>query len=431
MSRQLLQSLLAGRWTDPDTGAAAEVQTRNVELAPSLDGQEAALVEAAALGQRLALVCDPETEAALGARVLARLQSNSAVTPIRLPSHPHPDMDTVHRVRALAEDCDGLISVGSGTITDLVKYAAHLEGKPFAAFATAPSMNGYTSVNAAITDGGHKKTLPATAARAVFMDLAVLANAPVRMIRAGVGDSLCRSTAQTDWLMAHFLVETPYRSAPFALLQDDENKLIEGLEGVVGGDLGDMEVLARTLVMSGFGMAICGGSYPASQGEHLISHALEMLADPDWDESLHGEQIAVTTLTMARLQEQVLATASPRVEATAVVEADLVPFFGADLAASCWREFSRKALDPAGAAALNVRLRQQWDACRTAVRQVRRTSAELEAALRRVGAPTTPGKIGIPDGFYRETVLHAREIRDRFTFLDLAAETGMLEAAVA
>ena len=33
--------------------------------------------------------------------------------------------------------------------------------------------------------------------------------------------------------------------------------------------------------------------------------------------------------------------------------------------------------------------------------------------------------------FYREAVLHAREIRARYAMLDLAAETGLLEGFVA
>ena len=41
-----------------------------------------------------------------------------------------------------------------------------------------------------------------------------------------------------------------------------------------------MRALARTLVLSGIGMTICGGSYPASQGEHLISHYIDMLSAP-------------------------------------------------------------------------------------------------------------------------------------------------------
>ena len=56
---------------------------------------------------------------------------------------------------------DALVAVGSGTINDLCKYAAAQDGKPYAVFATAPSMNGYTSKNAAITVDGHKKSLPA------------------------------------------------------------------------------------------------------------------------------------------------------------------------------------------------------------------------------------------------------------------------------
>ena len=115
-------------------------------------------------------------------------------------------------------DADALVAVGSGTINDLCKYAAAQDGKPYVVFATAPSMNGYTSMNAAITVDGHKKTLPAATPLGVFMDLGVLAAAPARMIRAGLGDSLCRSTAQADWLLSHHLLGTPYRRAPFALL---------------------------------------------------------------------------------------------------------------------------------------------------------------------------------------------------------------------
>ena len=101
-----------------------------------------------------------------------------------------------------------LIAVGSGTINDLCKYAAHLDRKPYAVFGTAPSMNGYTSANAAITVNGLKKSLAATMPAGVFLDLAVLAAAPPRMIRSGLGDSLCRPTAQADWLLSHRLTAT-------------------------------------------------------------------------------------------------------------------------------------------------------------------------------------------------------------------------------
>src|SRR4029450_3551221 len=177
-----------------------------------------------------------------------------------------------------------------------------------AVFATAPSMNGYTSVNAAITVDGHKKTLAAAAPRGVFVDLKVLARAPVRLIRAGIGDSICRPTAQSDWLLSHLIRGTTYRSAPFALLANDEPVWLEHPEAVVGGDVDAMRALARSLLLSGLGRNRWGGSYPASQAEHLVSHYLDMFAQSS---SLHGEQVAVATLAMARLQEGVPQAPAP------------------------------------------------------------------------------------------------------------------------
>ncbi len=244
-------------------------------------------------------------------RVVRALAGRIAVTVIRLPGRPHADDASVEAIRRESSDCDALIAVGAGTINDLFKYAAARDGKDYAVFGTAPSMNGYTSVNAAITVGGHKTSLPAGAAAAVVLDLEVLSKAPKRMIRSGLGDSLCRPTAQADWLLAHLLLDQPYRQAPFALLADDEADLFANSEALLRGDLDAMRALARTLVLSGFGMTLCGGGYPASQGEHLISHYAEMMAAADWPEAFHGEQIAVTTLTMARLQARMLDGAAP------------------------------------------------------------------------------------------------------------------------
>src|SRR5437660_675318 len=166
---------------------------------------------------------------------------------------------TAASVRPAGSQADAVVAVGSGTINDLCKYTAAQDGKPYAVFATAPSMNGYTSQNAAITVGGHKKSLPAAGPAGVFMDLAVLSAAPTRMIRAGLGDSLCRSTAQADWLLSHCLLGTPYRRAPFALLAEDEPVLLDDPQALFHGDSEAMRALARTLVLSGLGMAICNG----------------------------------------------------------------------------------------------------------------------------------------------------------------------------
>jgi glycerol-1-phosphate dehydrogenase [NAD(P)+] len=361
-------------------------------------------------------------------RALAALGS---VTSLVLPGRPHADETTAALVGRETAHVDALVAVGSGTITDLTKYAAARAGKPCVAFGTAPSMNGYTSPSAAITVEGLKKSLPAVAPVGVFLDVGVLAAAPARLIRAGLGDSLCRPTAQADWLLAHLLRGEPYREAPFALLAPDEPGLLGEPAALIRGDRVAVARLARTLVLSGFGMAICGGSYPASQGEHLISHYADMLGSPAWPSSFHGEQVGVATLAMAALQEKVLAGPPPRIGPTQSDESALVRHFGPALGPACWRELARKRLDAEAAEALTRRLAEDWEKIRSRLLSVTRTAEELRTALARAGAPVTSEALGWPRAFFRDAVLHAREIRSRWTFLDLAADAGRLEAFVA
>jgi len=421
-----LAQLLRGEWTDPDSGKPLGVAIAAIAIEPHLRGQEADRVAALGLGRRLAIVSDAATHAVLGERVARAVAAFARIDPLVLPASAHADMATVDLVRAASAGADALIAVGSGTINDLVKFAAATDHKPYAVFATAPSMNGYTSANAAITVGGHKKTLPATLARGVFFDLDVLSRAPARMIRAGLGDSLCRPTAQVDWLLSHHLLGTGYRAAPFALLAPDEPALLDEPEALLRGDLDAMRALARTLVLSGIGMTLCGGSYPASQGEHLISHCIDMRAPPGRPSFLHGEQVAVATLTMARIQEAMLARAAPALRPSSVASRELDAYFGTDAGASCWRDFAPKRLTAERAAALTERLAACWDTVRQRADAARVPSARLAEVLRRAGGPVTAGDIGLDARFYTSAVRHARYLRDRYTFLDLADDAGEL-----
>ena len=421
-----LQQLMRGEWIDPDGGRPVRVAVRAVAIERSLRGAEADLVASLGLGRRLAVVSDATTRMVLGERVERALAAVGTVVPIVLEGQPHADAQTVETLRHACASVDALVAVGSGTINDLCKYAAATDGKPYVVFATAPSMNGYTSTNAAITVDGHKQSLAAVAPAGVFIDLEVLARAPARMIRAGLGDSLCRSTAQADWLLSHHLLGTPYRRAPFALLAKDESVLLDEPEALLTGDPEAMRALARTLVLSGHGMTICGGSYPASQGEHLISHYIDMFAPPGRAPCFHGEQVAVATLTMARMQEDVLAAGPPRLHPCAVTCAELQRRFGPPMGESCWREFEPKCLSEDAAAKLSRRIADIWDALVRDIRAVMVPASRLAAVLARVGGPATPAEIGLSAGFYAAAVRNARYLRNRYTFLDLAADSGHL-----
>jgi glycerol-1-phosphate dehydrogenase [NAD(P)+] len=423
-SPDTLGRLARGEWIDPDDGRPITIPIRSIAIEASLAGREADVVAPLSLGRRLAVVSDTTTRAVLGERVERALARVATILPVVLDGVPHADAPTVDTVVRASAGADALVAVGSGTINDLCKYAAAKQRKPYAVFPTAPSMNGYASKNAAITVDGHKMSLAAATPVGIFVDVGVLCAAPARMIRAGLGDSMCRSTAQADWLLSHRLFGTPYRSAPFAMLADDEAALVEHPESLLRGDAEAMRALARTLVLSGIGMTVCGGSHPASQGEHLISHYIDMFAPATREPYFHGEQVAVATLTMARIQADLLADGPPRLEPRPVDRDELRRRFGAAVGESCWREVCAKQRTADADDALRRRLDSEWEAIRDEVRRVTMPAERIGAILRRAGCPTEARQIGVTPEFYATAVRDARLLRDRYTFLDLAADCG-------
>jgi glycerol-1-phosphate dehydrogenase [NAD(P)+] len=414
-----LELLLAGRYPDPDTGELLGAAARAVVIEPTLAGRELELLDSLALGPRLALIADRITYDVLGRRVEAAIAGKRAVQAIVLDAIT-VDFATVERITGALAPIDAVVAVGSGTVNDLAKLVALARGVPQVVFATAPSMNGYTSLSASILDRGLKRSVRAVTPVGAFFDLGILAAAPPRLIRAGLGDALCRSTAQADWLLAHRLLDRPYRTAPFALLADDERALVAESAALLAGDTEAMRYLVRTLVLSGFGMTICGGSYPASQGEHLISHYVEMMHGAH---ALHGEQVAVATVAMAELQERMLARdVAPTVGATRVERPDVIAHFGPVQGELCWQELEKKRIDRVAADAINHRLSQTWPQLRAELGGVTIGLAALRAALEAAGAPVEPGDLGWPPALLPAALVHARELRDRYTFLDLAAD---------
>ena len=421
-----IAELVAGRWIDPDTDEVARVPVSAVHIAKSIAGDEAALVKALGLPPPFAVITDQNTYEALGRRVEEALESLGAVIPIRLSGRPHPDDRTAAKVMREGLRAGSWIGVGSGTINDLAKFASARQGKRCAVFATAPSMNGYTSVNASITVAGHKKTLAAQAPEGVFIDLEVLAKAPTRLIRAGFGDAICRSTAEADWRLSHALLGTAFKSAPFSLFADLEDAMIAEPEALAAGDFAAIERLARALVLSGFGMTICGSSAPASQGEHLISHYMEMMHPPGWEAPLHGEQIAATTVAMARLQDALVAGDAPRLRPGTLGESALMRHYGTDIGKACWDEARHKTFSAARTEEVQAALDRGWADLQANHARHMRPAAVIENALRRIGAPTGYRDLNTSRDFFASAIWHAREIRNRYTFLDLAADSGRL-----
>lgn len=387
-----------------------------VVIADALNGQERSHLEALNLGRRWGLVSDPDTHAAFGNELIRRLSAIAAIEHIALAARPVADEATVAVIERAAERCDALIAVGSGTINDLCKLAAARLQRPYAVFATAPSMNGFVSANAALYVGGHKCSVVATTPRAAFFDLRVLANAPPRMIRSGLGDSVCRTTAQADWLLSHYLIGTTYSPEPFDMLAPFEAELLDGAEGLVHRDLAAMRALVSTLVVSGYGMTLVGTSEPASQGEHLISHTVEILHKGGG--ALHGEQVGVATLTMSELQHRWLDRSDPPQAPSTPTVDDIMAFFGPEVGARVAIEYAAKQ-QALSAARDTGRWAANWGAAVSHIAHIALPTARIRAALANAQCPMSPAELRWSPDLYTSVVRFARTIRNRVTFLDL------------
>lgn len=375
------------------------------------------LVALALPSMRLAVIGDVNTDFSFANKVFDALKGRFDCIHLTLADGVDADDKTVSYIRKKTTKCDALIAVGSGTINDLCKYAAHLDGKPYIVFPTAASMNGYLSANASITVKSYKTTLKAQLPIAIFCDFGVISAAPIRLRKSGLGDSLARPTAQADWLLSHLLLETFYDERPFALLADIESELFDNAVGIAKNDPQTIKILMKLLLLSGIGMTIAGGSYPASQGEHMIAHAHNMLkkASPA-KKTLHGEEIAVTSLYMAKRQEKLLQI-MPRL-CSAVFDKD---YFSGLFADSLVAEF---AVEFANKQGLIEKYRHNlskanWDNIREKIQRVIIKSSEMENILKQSQSAFAPEAIGWGETDFKTSCKTARFTRDRFTFLDV------------
>ncbi|MGQ3214248.1 sn-glycerol-1-phosphate dehydrogenase [Shinella sp.] len=422
----LIREVSAGTWIDPDTGKPAEVPFKTVIIEDSVRGGEAEFVAGAMPAASYAVVADSDTYDALGYAV-ARSLGGRATTVVL--DHPHADETAVRDLRERTRHADAVIAVGSGTINDLCKYATFLDGKEYSVFGTAPSMNGYTSTTASITlDNGLKTTLPAHAGKGVFLDIEVSANAPQYLIAAGFGDSLCRATAQVDWYFSHVMLKTAYATSPYVLQEADEEAMLARSAGLGRREHDAIGYLHRILTLGGFGISATGMSHPGSMGEHQISHWIDSFAGDRHPGTVHGQQVGVSSVTMARLQEIILASeTAPRIRPTLFDEADIRRRYPAAAVEHCLVASRAKVLDAAQADLFNAQLEQAWPELRRVLQRMSVPSATLADHIRAAGGGATPAEIGIDRDLYRDAVRYSKEMRNRYSMLDLAADMGVLE----
>ncbi|HEX7147421.1 MAG TPA: iron-containing alcohol dehydrogenase, partial [Actinomycetota bacterium] len=211
-------------------------------------------------GERAAVVvADATTWRVAGEQVQRRLEAagRATVPPYRFPPDHfvYAEYGNIERLREAIATHDAVpVAVGSGSLNDIVKRAAHEAGRPYLSVATAASMDGYTAFGAAITKDGYKQTMTCPAPRAVLADLEVLAGAPPAMTASGYGDLLGKVTAGADWLVADALGVEPVDPQVWELVQGPLREAVGRPGELAAGDQEALERLVEGLVMSGLAM---------------------------------------------------------------------------------------------------------------------------------------------------------------------------------
>ncbi len=419
MSSDVFEKIIEGSWINPDSNAPIGSIIKHVYIG-NLKAKINYLLEQACFDKKhVTIVCDRNSYKVLGSYIHEVTKNDLII----LPSDVRPDTKVINKLSSDIKASSALIAVGSGTINDICKYASFLNKIPYLVFATAPSMNGYASISASVIENGLRTSKRAHYPVAIFMDLEVMTNSPIRLIRAGIGDMLCRSTAQVDWLFSHMVLATPYYSAPFAMLSFYENKMLSFLENwkKTEFDSSFVENLAKMLVISGIGMTISGGSYPASQGEHMIAHTMEMVYGDKMSNFYHGEQIAVTTLAMAKIQEFFLSTSWEELLDHKIdkSESEIEDFFGSKLAKNCLYLYKKKKIFLEKAVQKIITREQEIKTC---LKPVFIQAKKLEVILINAGLEPNFSFLGLDKQQYNQSVRFSKYSRDRFTFLDVINE---------
>jgi glycerol-1-phosphate dehydrogenase [NAD(P)+] len=407
---------------------------------------EAATVFRKALPQGAWLVAaDANTERVAGGAVVRNLKTAGMdaelviLQPQHLGAAVVADEDKVaemaRRIQTHPRPVKAVISVGAGTVTDIVKRSTFLCKVPYAAVATAPSMNGYTSPIAAILAAGVKAVHEGHVPNAVLADLDVLVNAPARMIASGYGDLLAKPISNADWLLGHEITGSFYSPDVIKLVESGYQFLAGIASKLPLRDSQAIGGLTASLIISGYAMAVAGTSSPASGGEHLVSHYIDMthyaFGEPN---DLHGCQVGVGTLVAAALYDRLMAFDMAALDVEARVKR-LVPWpeYEQDirrrfrsLADSILPEARDTYPTPEQHRKKLLDIKARWPQLRAMLQPCLRPAAAIRADLKAAGCPTTFREIGVVPERARRSIVDAKDIRSRYTILHFLWDLGVL-----
>jgi len=335
------------------------------------------------------------------------------------------------------------IAVGSGTINDLVKLAAHRCDREYMVVATAGSIDGYAAFGASITERGIKKTIPCPAPVAIIADLDIIANAPEDMNSWGYADLLAKIPAGADWIISDALGIEPIDRTAWRLVQKPLRRLVANPNGVVNRDKGVLCYLMEGLIMSGLAMQKAHTSRAGSGAEHQFSHLWDMQHHTyNGKAPSHGFKVAVGSLATMSLYETLMSQNTKNKikcncsshsfwpEYSDIIEEIKNIFTNPEEADQLIEHCRAKHFDKH---TVNERIniiQSIWPDLYVLLKKQLISYTEYRDLLQQANAPINPQEIGISRERLKWSFHFAQFIRNRYTILDFLANLGCLRCYI-
>ena len=401
------------------------------------------VADAVPAGARVALLRDTVPYrtahgADVKAEVAALLRGRAEVSEVVLDGDVHADEQTVAAAVEGCADADWVVTVGSGTLSDIGKVAAG--ERPHVVVQSAASVNGFADDQSVLLKSGVKRTVASAWPRALLVDSEVLAGAPAKLNRSGLGDMISMFTAPADWYLSSLVgLDRGWNADAAVMTRRYGDELLALAEGVGASDPVALERLAEFLTLSGLSMGVAGQTSPSSGMEHTVSHMLDMAHGARGEHTaLHGSQVGVATVLVAIVWRRALA----RIDAGAEIEvpgkaqaerAVRAAFERLDpsgrMGEECWNAYVKKLdrlREPGVVDALRSALTADWADHRGRLEGLLERPERIAGALAEAGAPLRFGALDQPASpdDVRWALLNCHLMRDRFTVADLSFLMG-------
>ena len=384
------------------------------------------------------VLSDPNTFEAAGRRILGILDAAGIEykSYVLSKKRPAPDERTLgEAVMRFGPDCDCIIGVGGGVINDTCKMMTNLTHRPYIYCATAPSMDGYASTSSSMDALGLKTSIPSNPAGTIIADTSVLADAPMEMILAGIGDMAAKYVSLVEWRIATVITGEYYCPEVADMMASSLRRVIESAPAAVKRDRAAVAATAEGLVLAGLAMTCAGVSRPASGMEHYISHIRDMRGLSFGTRTdLHGIQCGFAVLPCLRAYEKLRRFTPDRKEAIRAFAAfdyrehagQLRAFVGEGAEAMISLEAKEGKYDPEKHPARLDRIIAGWDRICGYIDGLPK-SEDYEAFCRSIGFPTRPEELGMTEDELVSCFDLAGDVRDKYVLSRLCRDTGLVK----